>query len=262
MAPVETLTSKPAFERQSVNNKEAMLQILEEIRFPDQMPFLECLSMTSTDVISIEDVNDDLTRELAFHNQAHEAAINGRSILLDLNVPFHRPDDYFAEMLKTDNHMSRVRQKLLEEAEQVKKSEEARKLREMKKFGKKGQQEVLKDRKDKEKELKDKVKSLKRKRNEDSTTTFEEEFDIAVSDDDNEKGGPGTKKSRKNKKRETKNAKYGFGGAKRHKKSNTAESSADFTFSAKKMKSNAFIGGESKGKKKRLGKSRRMKSKK
>lgn len=77
-------------------------------------------------------------------------------------MPFHRPDDYFAEMLKTDAHMSTIRQSLLDESAGIKASEEARKLRDAKKFGKKVQVERLKEREKEKKEVGKRLESLKK----------------------------------------------------------------------------------------------------
>ena len=40
-------------------------------------------------------------------------------------MPFERPSDYFAEMMKDDEHMDKVKAKLLEAAERKKRSAEA-----------------------------------------------------------------------------------------------------------------------------------------
>ena len=49
--------------------------------------------------------------------------------------PFKRPDDYFAEMVKSDEHMARVRQRLLDQTASIKASDEAKRQRNLKKFG-------------------------------------------------------------------------------------------------------------------------------
>ena len=48
------------------------------------------------------DIHDDLKREVAFYNTALEAVHNARPKLDEANIPFTRPDDFFAEMVKTD----------------------------------------------------------------------------------------------------------------------------------------------------------------
>lgn len=78
------------------------------------------------------------------------------------DLPFHRPADYFAEMVKTDAHMAKIRQGLLDEQAGMKASEEARKLRDAKKFGKKVQVERLRERERDKKAVGDKLESLKK----------------------------------------------------------------------------------------------------
>lgn len=73
----------------------------------------------------------------------------------ELGIATTRPDDYFAEMVKTDDHMrkvptystlynlcsnlivlQKVRERLLSRQKGLERKEKARKLRELKKFGK------------------------------------------------------------------------------------------------------------------------------
>jgi rRNA-processing protein EBP2 len=48
------------------------------------------------------DIHDDLKREAAFYNTALEAVRLARAKCLSAGIPFSRPDDFFAEMVKTD----------------------------------------------------------------------------------------------------------------------------------------------------------------
>ena len=52
------------------------------------------------------DVHDDLKREVAFYNLALEAVRTAKVECRDANIPFSRPDDFFAEMIKTDGKSS------------------------------------------------------------------------------------------------------------------------------------------------------------
>lgn len=52
------------------------------------------------------DIHDDLKREVAFYNTALEAVNEARPKLEEANIPFTRPDDFFAEMVKTDGKMA------------------------------------------------------------------------------------------------------------------------------------------------------------
>lgn len=65
-------------------------------------------------------------------------------------------------MVKSDSHMERIRQRLLDESAGIKKGEEKRREREGKKFGKQVQIEKLKEREKSKKEMEERLKSLKR----------------------------------------------------------------------------------------------------
>lgn len=127
-----------------------------------KVPFSEHQSLTTPEPVEIADIDDDLTRELAFYKQALEAAKKGRAILKQEKIPFERPIDYFAEMMKDDEHMGRIKGKLLEEAERRKRSQEARKLRDLKKFGKQVQVAKLQERGKEKKQAMEKIQLLKR----------------------------------------------------------------------------------------------------
>lgn len=99
---------------------------------------------------------------LSSYKQSLAAAIEGRQRVLAAGIPFSRPADYFAEMVKSDEHMERVRQRLLDERAGIQASEEARKQRELKKFGKKVQVAKLQEREKAKKDMNEKVKALKR----------------------------------------------------------------------------------------------------
>lgn len=96
------------------------------------------------------------------YKQALHSANEARSLAAKHQLPFTRPADYFAEMVKSDSHMERIRQRLLDETANIKKSEEAKKQREGKRFGKQVQQEKLKERVQTKKEMEERIKGLKR----------------------------------------------------------------------------------------------------
>ena len=52
-----------------------------------------------------DQVVDDLQRETVFYRQAQAAIIEGLSRLKAMNIPTKRPEDYFAQMAKSDDHM-------------------------------------------------------------------------------------------------------------------------------------------------------------
>jgi rRNA-processing protein EBP2 len=132
----------------------------------------------------VVDVDDDLNRELALYvlilfrkymhsvsqllmftlsyKQALHSANAARTLAQEHSFPFTRPTDYFAEMVKSDAHMQRIRQRLLDEQAGIKKSEDARREREGKKFGKQIQMEKIKERERAKKDIEERVKGLKR----------------------------------------------------------------------------------------------------
>ena len=65
-------------------------------------------------------------------------------------------------MVKSDAHMERIRQRLLDENAEIKRGEEKRKQREGKKFGKQVHLEKIKERERSKKDMEDRLKSLKR----------------------------------------------------------------------------------------------------
>lgn len=212
-----------------INHTDALERVYEDFRLDapsmhGKMPWIETMSLTYDKVLADEvpDVQNDLDRELAFYRQALAAAVQGRQRVLEAGVPFSRPSDYFAEMLKTDEHMERVRQRLLDESASIKASEDAKRQRELKKYGKKIQTEKLLERQRSKKEMEDKVNALKRKR----SSGFElddDEFDVQLEEVIGERKAE-ARKPRGKMSRQSRDAKYGFGGKKRHQKSNTAES--------------------------------------
>ena len=85
-----------------------------------------------------------------------------RVLATEHHLPFTRPDDFFAEMVKTDTHMERIRQRLLNESAGIAKSEARRREREGKKIGKQVQLEKLKEREHNKKDMEERLKGLKR----------------------------------------------------------------------------------------------------
>ena len=147
------------------------------------------MAVTYPETIDV-DVDDDLNRELAlyafllpsFHppssshprfpslhsyKQALHGAQAARALAQKHGLAFTRPADYFAEMVKSDAHMERIRQRLLDESAGMKRAEEKRREREGKKFGKQVQLERARERQQAKKAVEERVKGLKR-----STSSF------------------------------------------------------------------------------------------
>lgn len=219
-------------QKETVNNRPALKDSLSSIALPKNLKFVEHMSVVSDEVPILRDVYDDTERELAFYKQALAAANTAKKLCKAENIPFSRPADYFAEMVKSDEHMDRLKQKLIDDETAKKASQDARRQRELKKFGKQVQHAKLQEKQKEKRETMDKIKSLKRKRTNNDITS--EDFDIAVEE------AAEFSKPTKGAKRKAKDAKYGHGGQKRFRNKNDAESSADMSsFNSKKMKSSS-----------------------
>ncbi|KAG9531375.1 Ebp2-domain-containing protein, partial [Aureobasidium melanogenum] len=248
-------------QRLTINNTAALLRAVKSFALSSKLPFSENQTVVSDAPTEIPDIDDDLNRELAFYKQSLDAVTKARALLKKEGVPFSRPADYFAEMVKSDEHMGKIKSKLIDEAASKKASAEARRQRDLKKFGKQVQVAKLQERSREKKDTLDKIQLLKRKRKgEDIGNANEDDmFDVALEDAaETEKkdkaarkaGGADSRGGKNNFKRVKRDEKYGFGGKKRFSKSNDAKSSSDMSgYSSKKMK-----GGK---KAQRPGKSRR-----
>ncbi|KKK17738.1 hypothetical protein ARAM_001359 [Aspergillus rambellii] len=250
-------------QRLTINNSAAITTSIKRISFiTSQTPFSEHNSLVSQEPIDVPDANDDLNRELAFYKVCQAATLQARGLLKKEGIPFTRPGDYFAEMVKTDEHMGKIKKKLFDEAAAKKASADARKQRDLKKFGKQVQVAKLQQRHKEKREMLEKVNELKKKRKADTSGAGEDGdmFDVAVEDaiqSNGRKRGPGGENGAPSLKRQKKNEKFGFGGKKRFSKSGDAVSSGDMRdFSVKKMKAGGAKGGP-KGGPKRPGKSKR-----
>ncbi|KFY28098.1 hypothetical protein V493_03104 [Pseudogymnoascus sp. VKM F-4281 (FW-2241)] len=243
-------------QRLTINNTTALATALRRIALPIKtLKFTDHQSLTTDEPVAIADVSDDLQRELAFYQQSLTAVKEARQLLKAEGAPFTRPTDFFAEMVKADEHMAKIKAKLVEAAAGKKASAEARKQRDLKKFGKQVQNAKLQERQKEKTKTMEKIKDLKRKRQDGAGPTGTNEadmFDVAL--DEASTKPEGRDRSEKRNKRTKKDEKYGFGGKKRHAKSNDAHTTGDLTgFSSRKMKGQSKPGAA----KARPGKARR-----
>ena len=98
-------------------------------------------------------VHNDFKREMLFYRQAQAAVLEGLPRLQSLGVKTKRPDDYLAQMAKSDQHMNKIRAKLLSKEQEQERAEKIKKLRELKKYGMKVQVEVQQKRQKEKNEM-------------------------------------------------------------------------------------------------------------
>lgn len=258
-----------------VNNVEGLKHCLADFR--KDLPWVERLDLTN---LPVEDVlakvegklpdstnggvnaDDDFQREMFFYRQAQATVLEALPLLNKHSIPTKRPDDYFAEMAKSDQQMQKIRKKLISKQMILERSEKAKKLREQRKFGKKVQIEVIQKRQKEKKAMMSAVKKYQK--------GMTDKLDFLEGDQKSGKDSShGSKKAANKKgpnaKRKYKDQKFGFGGKKSGKKWNTKESYNDVSsFRAKVAHAKGNKGGK-KGKggkqNKRPGKSVRRKMK-
>lgn len=102
-----------------INNEERLAERLKEVKAnfynrlkseklikkQGRVPFSEHMAITSDKPLVIHEnlqVHDDIKREISFYNLVRENVQQGMRTLVQAKVPISRPDDFFAEMLKTD----------------------------------------------------------------------------------------------------------------------------------------------------------------
>uniref|UniRef100_A0A182N378 Uncharacterized protein n=1 Tax=Anopheles dirus TaxID=7168 RepID=A0A182N378_9DIPT len=211
-------------------------------------------------------VLNDFKREILFHRQAQTAAVEGLRKLHDLGVATKRPDDYFAEMAKSDEHMQRIRKVLLDKQAGIAKSERVRQLREQRRIGKLIQRQATEKRDEERRKMLGDIKKFR------SGKLANLDF---LDDDDGPRGefrksgkgpgkggrggkggGKGGKGGGASAKRKARDAKFGFGGRKKGSKQNTKESSMSDGRRRSKGGAGRKAGGKA-GAKTRPGKSRR-----
>ena len=168
--PLSDMDSAPDIEKEdliprqklTIYNNAALTKAYKTLVSVDSRAFSVTQAVNSASQTEIEDVNDDLGRELAFYKQSLDAAIEAHKLLSKEGVPFTRPKDYFAEMVKSDEHMDKIKSKMVEEAANKKAAADARKQRDLKKFGKQVQVAKLQERDRAKRQTLDKINQLKR----------------------------------------------------------------------------------------------------
>jgi len=153
------------------------------------------------------DVHDDLKREVAFYNVALDAVQHAKQKCLEEKLPFTRPDDFFAEMVKSDDHMAKVKDRLIFESKKIAAFEQRKANKEQKLRSKEARSKKLQE---KAKAKKDNLKAVDTWA---KSAASNRVADGKLRDDDDEQFLRHMEQgSKRNMKREKANQKYGFGG--------------------------------------------------
>ncbi|KAJ8752843.1 hypothetical protein K2173_008578 [Erythroxylum novogranatense] len=232
----------------AVYNRDGLNDKFQDISWPDNVGWIHKLSI-DVDQEQEVDVNDDLARELAFYTQALEGTRKAFEKLESMGLPFLRPPDYYAEMVKSDAHMEKVKSRLLAEKRNIEEAEERKKAREAKRIAKEVQSQKLKERAAQKKMEIESVKKLRKNRQSSGFAGGEKDGEMNFAFEDGKAFERSSKKrpgvapgdrsggqtrqfgkrqvDKKQMKREKRNSKFGFGGRKSLRKQNSAETTDD-----------------------------------
>lgn len=204
---------------------------------------------------SEDPVLNDFRRETMFHRQAQGAVVDAIARIKKLGIPAIRPDDYFAEMAKTDKHMQKIKENLMKKKIIAQRSEKVRQMRQQKKISKQMQVEATLKKHAEKRKMLEEVKKYRKGIRQD--LDFLEDKKKPQYKSGNRKLDPKVQAKIK-----MKNAKYGYGGKKRDSKRNTKSSSADVSEYRKPQKPGQGSKGKGgKTKQQRPGKNRRIQMK-
>ncbi|KAG5234471.1 rRNA processing protein [Salix suchowensis] len=105
--------------KNAIFNRESLADKLQDINWPENVGWIHKFVIDidqDQDQDQEVDVNDDHARELAFYTQ-----------LESKGIPFLRPPDYYAVVVKSDGHMEMVKSRLLAEKRSIEEAKERRK---------------------------------------------------------------------------------------------------------------------------------------
>jgi rRNA-processing protein EBP2 len=160
---VEALRAEREAKQQSGNenttkvtnyNKEGLISALENLE-TRTLPFLQNYRVDEFSLV-LDNELDDIERETAFYNHAMEAVKAGYARLRSAGVPVVRPNDFFCEQVKSDAHMTRIKDRLLIEEKRMDAFDKRKNREQNRKFNKQltevkkqersqGEQKVFKD---------------------------------------------------------------------------------------------------------------------
>jgi len=140
--------------------QEGLLQKIEDIALPRDWMWIETLDVHTTEPLQVDE-NDDLKREAAFYESSLDAVKLALIQLKQSGVPFERPADYYAESVKPDTHMSKIKQILINDKKRMEEVEERRRKRDIRKFAKAVRTEKVNERLDRKRAALEEIDRVK-----------------------------------------------------------------------------------------------------
>lgn len=229
--------SAPKPEKAQFFNKEGIESCIKQIALPSDFHWIESLTVTTAEPFVLENLNDDLKRESLFYEETLAGVKTALARMDEAGIPYQRPTDFYAEMVKPDSHMNRVKDALLREKKKMAVVQNRKQQREQQKMAKQVQAERIKQKGAGKREAKATLEALKAKKGRNQTEMRVPRTMLTASLKEKQAMVEASKKPTKNRKRQAADKKYGFGGKKKRLKSNTAESLDDAPFPVRQNKS-------------------------
>jgi rRNA-processing protein EBP2 len=85
---------------------------------------VQVITLPTTSGDSVPDISDDISREMAFYTAAKAAADEAVRRFEEASISWQRPPDYYAESVKSDAHMAKVKQQLMFEEQAIEQAEQ------------------------------------------------------------------------------------------------------------------------------------------
>lgn len=224
-------------------NADGIQTKLDELALPEDFHWLETMAVVPGLRLEIPDINQDLAREVKFYELSLLGVKEAIGKLETLGVPYIRPPDFYADMVKPPAQMDRIKDALLRSQRRKEAVEERKRRRELMKYAKQ-----LKTHKSKQKAQEKLEKFGKSPSGKDGGITKQNRelkvprMEVPTGPAGRNQGNQGNPKNPQgSRKRKAKDAKYGFGGRKKFAKSNDQKSANDFSgFSLRKNNSRNF----------------------
>lgn len=233
LGPGEIMLDDSKAPPKDVADKAGILGKIEEIAYKtpngaQRVPWVESLAIVAkkeqgakTSKISTEDVK----REVVYHDQTLANVREAFRRLRAMRIPATRPKDYFAEMIKDDQQMFKVRARVAEEQKRIAAVEERKRNQASRKFQKTVRANKLKGRAMEKNKMLKGIDEWRKERKKGGSSLDEINAGLeAILDGKKKKPEQGQSSFKKgerklSKKRQIANEKFGFGGKKRFKKS-------------------------------------------
>mmetsp|Transcript_22920 Transcript_22920/g.55262 ORF Transcript_22920/g.55262 Transcript_22920/m.55262 type:complete len:517 (-) Transcript_22920:97-1647(-) len=197
------------------------------------------------------DVHDDLKREVSFYDNALESVLLAREKCEEAGIPFARPEDFFAEMVKSDDHMAKIKDRLIFETKKMEAVERRKSNKEQTVMAKERHAHRLAEKAKSKKAHMSAVDDWKK-----SAERGRSGLGGRVRDDDEDqlRGMSGGRGGGANMKRTSADKRYGFGGKRGRFKQNDSKTLNDMSgynprggFGGIGQKSQGGMGGKKKG---------------